>query len=129
MIVPLRIPILFFLGFNAISPSSKKQRYITRFSTKDHVIASIVTKQKYESNVLYMNRHHSHGNTLIIYCDNNSMTYLPANLVFHSCIKDIVIDFYFIRDMIQNDQLQASRVNYKDQIAANALTKLLSCQC
>lgn len=38
---------------------------------------------------------------LVIYCDNIGVTYLCANLVFHSRTKHIVINYHFIREQVQ----------------------------
>lgn len=38
--------------------------------------------------------------TPTVFCDNTGATYLCANLVFHSRMKHILIDFHFLCDMV-----------------------------
>jgi hypothetical protein len=54
-------------------------------------------------------------------------TYLYANPVFHSRMKHIVIDFYFVRDHVSKGLLRVSHVSTTDQLV-DALTKPLSHQ-
>ena len=65
--------------------------------------------------------------TPTIYCDNVGTIYPCVNLVFHSRMKHIAIDFHFVRDKVQNGQLWVSHVNSKDQLA-DTLTNSLSRQ-
>lgn len=37
----------------------------------------------------------SHAPTL--HCDNTGATYLYANPVYHSCVKQVAIDYHFVR--------------------------------
>ena len=47
-----------------------------------------------------------------------------TNLVFHSRMKYVALDYHFIRDRVQNGLLRVSHVSTKDQLA-NVLTKAL----
>lgn len=67
---------------------------------------------------------HRHPTASVIYYDNVGETYLCANPVFHSCMKHIVLDYHFTRNMIQAGQLRVSHVSTRDQLA-DALTKPL----
>lgn len=64
--------------------------------------------------------------TPVIYCDNVSATFPCANPVFHSRMKHVAIDDYFIRGHIQHGILRVAHITTKDQLA-NALTKPLQC--
>lgn len=59
-----------------------------------------------------------------IYCDNIGATYLCADPVFHSRMKHIALDYYFVRNQIQEGMLRVSHVTTDDQLA-DTLTKPL----
>ena len=65
------------------------------------------------------------SHSIVIYCDNVGATSLCSNLVFHSRMKHVAIDFHFIRDQVQSGRLRVAHVSSEDQLA-NALTKPLS---
>ena len=66
-------------------------------------------------------------NPPVLYCDNIDTKYLCANPVFHSRMKHITIDFHFVRDRVQNEELRVSHVSSFDQLV-DVLTKLVSRQ-
>ena len=88
-----------FLGCNPISWSSKKQKTVARSSTKVEywAVATTTTEINWVHNLLY-ELHGQSPYTPTIYYDNVSTTYVCANLVFHSRMKHIAIDFHFVRD-------------------------------
>lgn len=59
-----------------------------------------------------------------IHCDNIGATYLCANLVFHSRMKHITLDYHFVRELVQSGVLRVSHITTADQLA-DALTKPL----
>lgn len=87
-----------YLGGNAILWCSKKQNIVARSSTeaKYRSLASCSTEilwikdllQKLEVPCSFVPQ---------IFCDNIGATYLSVNPIFHSCMKHIAIDYYFIR--------------------------------
>ena len=60
----------------------------------------------------------------VIYCDNIGATQLCSNPVFHSRMKNVAIDFHFIRDQVQSGALRVAHVSSADQLV-DALTKSL----
>ena len=86
-----------FLGPNSVSWSSKKQRTVARSSTEEdyHSIVAIASKLKSVNHLLYELDVQS-SSTPAIYCNNIGATYLCINLVFHSRIKDLAVDFHFV---------------------------------
>ncbi|KAJ0088413.1 hypothetical protein Patl1_32814 [Pistacia atlantica] len=60
----------------------------------------------------------------VVYCDNVGATQLCSNLVFHSRMKHVAIDFHFIFDQVQGGSLWIAHVSFVDQLA-DALTKPL----
>ena len=55
---------------------------------------------------------------------NLGATYLSTNLIFHSCMKHLVIDYHFVRDLVQSSKLHVAHVSSGDQLV-DALTKSL----
>lgn len=109
---------------SSVPPS--KQRSVVRSSTEAEyrAIASAASEVQWVRSLLA-----ELGVSLysppVIYSDNIGATYLCANLVFHSRMKHISIDYHFVRDLVQRSMLCVSRVSSAHQLA-NALTKTLS---
>ena len=59
-----------------------------------------------------------------IFCDNTSTINLTKNLIQHSRTKHIDIKHHFIRELVQNREIQINYVNTKDQLA-DIFTKAL----
>ena len=55
--------------------------------------------------------------TPVVYCDNVGVTYLCVNLVFHSRMKHLALDYHFIRDNVNSGALRVSHVSTHDQLA------------
>ncbi|KAJ4706711.1 Retrovirus-related Pol polyprotein from transposon TNT 1-94 [Melia azedarach] len=115
-----------FLGVTPISWSSKKQRTVARSSTEaEHrAVASTAVELNWIMNLLQELCVHIPF-IPAIYCDNIGATYLCKNPVFHSRMKHIAIDFYFVRDQVLNKRLRVSHVHTHDQLA-DSLTKTVS---
>lgn len=64
----------------------------------------------------------------ILWCDNIGATYLTANPIFHTCAKDIEIDYHFIQEKVQQKSLKMRFISRKDQLAYG-LTKTLVSSC
>lgn len=105
---------------------SKKQKSIARSSTEAeyHVVASAAAEILWIK-FLILELGIKIPSIPLIYCDNVGATYLCANLVFHSRMKYIAIDFHFVRNKVQEGELCVSEVSSIDHLA-NALTKPLS---
>ena len=114
-----------FFGPNPVSWSSRKQRTVARSSieTEYRSVAAIASELQWINHLLYELGVQS-SSTLVIYYNNISATYLCANLVFHSRMKHLAVDFHFIRNLVQDRVLRVTHVSSYDQIA-NALTKPL----
>lgn len=117
---------IIYLGRNAISWSSKKQRSVARSSTEAEYrsIAQAAGEVTWLENVL-LELGVTCKTTPTIYCDNIGAVNLSANPVFHSCMKHLAIDYHFIREKVQTGVLRVTRVVNDDQLA-DALTKPLA---
>lgn len=60
-----------------------------------------------------------------MYSDNIGAMYLCVNLVFHSSMKHLAIDYHFVRDLVANKQLRVSHVLSNHQ-HVDLLTKALA---
>ena len=114
-----------FLGPNPVSWSSRKQRTVTRSSIEAEYrsVAAIASELQWVNPLLYELGVQS-SSTLVIYYNNISATYLCANLVFHSRMKHLAVNFHFICNLVQDRVLRVTHVSSYDQLA-NALTKPL----
>lgn len=52
--------------------------------------------------------------TLNVYCDNVGVTYLCRNLAFHSHMKHFSIDFHFVRDQVEKNQIWIQHIHAAD---------------
>ena len=117
---------LIFFGANIISWSSTKQRMVAPSSTevKYHAIMAAAAKLQWVKSLL------SELLALVrlpptLFSDNLGATYLSANPVFHSRMKHLVIDYYFVHDLVQLSELHVVHVSLSDQLV-DALIKSLS---
>ena len=62
---------------------------------------------------------------LVIFCDNVGAMTLCSNPIFHSCMKQVAIDYHFIRDKVQYGLQRVSHISVSDQLA-DVLTKPLA---
>lgn len=119
---------IIYLGGNAISWCSRKQKSVARSSTEAEyrALASTAAEVLWLKNLLG-----ELGVSLprcpTIYCDNIGATYLSVNPIFHSKMKHIEIDYHFVRDHVTKGNFGVSYISTKDQLA-DILTKPLSRQ-
>lgn len=114
-----------FIGSSPISWSSKKQKTVARSSTEAEYrsVAHTTAELNWITNIL-QELHLPVKVHPTIYCDNIGATYLCKNSVFHSCMKDVALDFHFVRSQVARNQLRVSHVHTQDQLA-DSLTKVV----
>ncbi|CAH9084555.1 unnamed protein product [Cuscuta europaea] len=113
------------LGSNIISWKSAKQKCVSRSSTE----AEYRAMTNASAELLWFHNILSELGISIsvppqLFCDNQGATYLCTSQVFHSRMKHLALDFYFVRELIEHGQLQVNHISTKCQIA-NILTKPL----
>ena len=118
---------ILYLGRNPVSWSSKKQRTVAQSSTEAEYrsVNATAAKLRWVSNLLD-ELDLSSTRAPVIYCDNVGATNLYSNPVFHSRMKHDALDYHFICEQVQNDDLHVTHVAFADQLA-NTLTKPLPC--
>lgn len=116
---------IIYLGANPISWTSKKQNGVARSSTEAEyrAVAKTSAEKRWICSLL-TELGITLQSTRTIYCDNIGATYLCQNLVFHSRMKHISIDYHFVRGHIQHGMLRVAHVSTHDQLA-DGLTKPL----
>ncbi|KAK1567230.1 hypothetical protein Q3G72_009608 [Acer saccharum] len=115
-----------FYGSTPISWSSKKQHIVARSTTEAEfrAIASTAAELNWIGHLLTELQIRI-PSTPVIYCDNVGATYVCDNPIFHSRMKHVAIDFFFVRDQVARQQLRVYHVHTNDQLA-DSLTKPLS---
>ncbi|XP_059076754.1 secreted RxLR effector protein 161-like [Cryptomeria japonica] len=93
---------IFHLGFGAISWASKKQPIVTLSSAEaEYVAATLAACQAVWMRIVLSDLGHQQEEPMKIYCDNSAIA-LSKNHVFHNRSKNIDIQYYFIRELVNN---------------------------
>jgi len=117
---------IFFLGTTLVSWKSRKQHNVARSSTEVKYkalvngIAEVLWLRYLLTNLCF-----SPNYITTIWCDNLGVTYLSANLIFHTWTKHVEVDYHFVRDWVAKKEIQIRFISSKDQLA-DVLTKSLS---
>lgn len=114
---------IIYIGTTQISWSAKKQSGVARSSTEAEYrsVANTASELMWVCSLM-KELHIPVTSSPVIYCDNVGATYLCANLVFHTRMKHVALDYHFIRAHVQSGALRVSHVSTTDQLA-DALTK------
>ena len=117
-----------YLGKNLISWTLKKQPTIARSSTESEycALANSTAEIMWLWSLLFELGFFS-SNPATLWCDNVGVIYLCSNPVFHARTKHIELDYHFIREQVQQCNIQVRFISLDDQIA-DILTKPLG-QC
>ncbi|CAM8888151.1 unnamed protein product [Rhodiola kirilowii] len=114
-----------YFGGNIISWSSTKQRSVARSSTESEYksLASATTELIWIQQLM-RELHIPLTRPPILYCDNLSATYMASNPILHKKSKHIRIDFHFVREKVEQGQLQVVHLPARYQVA-DIFTKAL----
>lgn len=102
-----------------------RQKTVSRSSTEAEcrALASSAAEVLWVRNLLY-----ELGIVLpcspLLYCDNMGATYVLKNPVFHSRMKHLALDYFFVRERVMDGSLGVCHISSKDQVAY-VLTKPL----
>ncbi|GJZ61496.1 ribonuclease H-like domain-containing protein [Tanacetum coccineum] len=97
---------------------AKRQHTLSRSSAEAEYwgVANVVAETAWLRNLL-RELHYPLSTVTLVYCDNVSAVYMPANLVQHQRTKHIEIDIHFIRDMVTAGQVRVLHVPFHFQYA------------
>jgi len=109
---------VFHLGTGIFSWSSKKQQVVALSTAEAEYIAagSTATQAVWLRRILSVLQHKQEGPTKIL-CDSKSAIALSKNPVFHGRSKHIDIKFHFIRDLVNDKEIELEFVRSEDQVA------------
>ena len=119
---------IIFLSNNPVSWKSVKQKSVSRSSIEAEyrAIANTAAEILWFKNLL-AELHFPLKHPSTLFCDNIGATYLSANLVFHSRMKHLALDYHFVRQLVNTGNFKVSYVSSKDQFA-DGFTKPLARQ-
>ncbi|KAL8162344.1 LOW QUALITY PROTEIN: hypothetical protein V2J09_013833 [Rumex salicifolius] len=119
-------PMVMIVAHNTASPftmattssSSKKQNVVAKSSTEAEyrAIAFAATELIWINQLLQELQAPVKQPPILLY-DNFSATYMSANPVFHQWSKHIKIDYYFVREQVDDGSLIVRHVRDSEQIA------------
>ncbi|CAH9076824.1 unnamed protein product [Cuscuta europaea] len=114
-----------YLGNNIISWKSAKQKTVSRSCTEAEykAVANASAEMLWIRNLL-SELGISLSSIPRLFCDNQGATYVCVNPVFHSRMKHLALDFFFVRELVERRQLQVQHISNKFQIV-DILTKPL----
>jgi histone deacetylase 1/2 len=107
-----------FYGGNLIAWSARKQSTVSRSSTESEYKAlANATAELIWVQSLLQELGVKQVQPPVLWCDNIGATYLSLNPVFHARTKHIEVDFHFVRERVNQKQLQIRFISSKDQVA------------
>ncbi|GJZ83206.1 ribonuclease H-like domain-containing protein, partial [Tanacetum coccineum] len=97
---------------------AKRQHTLSRSSAEAEYwgVANVVAETAWLRNLL-RELHYPLSTVTLVYCDNVSAVYMPANPVQHQRTKHIEINIHFIRDMVTAGQVRVLHVPFHFQYA------------
>ncbi|CAL1372394.1 unnamed protein product [Linum trigynum] len=117
-----------FYGQNLVSWSTRKQKAVARSSTEcEYRALATLASEAIWLQALLTELGRSPSMAPVLWCDNLGATYLAHNPVFHTRSKHLEIEFHFVRDRVNKQQLHVRHLPATDQLAY-VLTKPLSHQ-
>lgn len=97
----------FSLGSGVFSWASKKQQTVAQSSAEaEYVSASLATSQAIWLSRILEDVGEKQEEATPIFCDNKSAIAMTKNPVYHSRTKHIAIKHHFIREAVEDDEIQ-----------------------
>ena len=116
---------IFSFGSGVFSWSSKKQQTVAQSSSEaEYVSASLATSQAIWLRRIFEDFGEKQGEATVLFCDNKSAIYMAKNCCFHSRTRHIALKHHFIREKIEEGEIQLMHCRSEEQIA-DIMTKAL----
>lgn len=97
---------------------SKKQTIIARSSTEaEYKVIAFGVSELTWVNTLHIELELKPKQTSKVYCDNLSVTYTCSNPVFHTRMRYLTLDYFFVREKAGSKDLQVAHIPSKLQLA------------
>jgi hypothetical protein len=114
-----------FFGPNLISWCAKKQKTMSRSSTKaEYKAMTDATAEIMWVHVVLDELRIPYPLNAKLWCDNMGAKYLASNPIFHGRMKHVEIDYHFVRDRVVKRLLDVQFISTGDQLA-DGFTKAL----
>jgi len=59
---------------------------------------------------------------ILVYCDNQSALHIARNSTFHSRTKHIGVQYHFVREVVEDENVDMQKIHTKDNLA-DVMTK------
>lgn len=116
---------VFNMGTGVVSWQSKKQNVVALSTAEaEYMSLSIAGCQALWIRSILKELGIPQEDPTMIYCDNRSAIALTKNPVFHGKSKHIRIKYHFIRELVNNREIEVGFCNTKEQLA-DTFTKAL----
>lgn len=107
----------FFLGSGVFSWASKKQQTVAQSSAEaEYVAASMATSQAIWLRRIFEDVGQSQEEGTERFCDNKSAIAIGKNPVCHNRTKHIAIKYHFIREAIENGEIQLTKRDNRNSL-------------
>ncbi|KAK0596555.1 hypothetical protein LWI29_016765 [Acer saccharum] len=117
---------VFSLGSGICSWSSKKQKTVAQSSAEaEYVAAAKATSQAIWLRRILEDIGEKQEDPTVLYCDNKSAIAMGKNPISHDRTKHIAIKFHFIREAVEQGEIQLMYCRTQDQMA-DVLTKAVT---
>ena len=118
---------VFNIGSTAISWRSKLQSIVSLSTTEaEYVAVAEAVKEKMWLENMLTELGYKQTDS-VLWCDSQSAIYLAKNPVFHSRTKHIRLKYHFIREQIEEEQLNLKKIAGTEN-AADMFTKVMNVQ-
>ncbi|KAK2976087.1 hypothetical protein RJ640_009519 [Escallonia rubra] len=115
----------FTLGSGVFSWLSKKQQSVAQSSAEaEYVSAAIATSQAIWLRRIFHDFGQKQERKTELFCDNKSAIAMAKNPVFHSRTRHIALKYHFIREAIEEGEIELEFCKSKEQVA-DIFTKAL----